>query len=159
MKRRTAAAPLLLALVAGALVAPAGSSASSSCTPGVTKIGGKPAHAFCGPAKAVAMVGTKKYSFTGGVCQRAGVVFSVNIGTVLVNPVANAKPGTVPYFGLTVVPAQTGVHIGQTLGWITGGKRFSVLGNRIKLTKGLKGGSFSGKSLPGGAKVTGTFTC
>ncbi|MEO9177296.1 MAG: hypothetical protein ABI317_17415 [Gaiellales bacterium] len=159
MKRRTAAAPLLLALVAAALVAPAGSSAASSCTAGVTKVGGKPAHAFCGPAKAVAQVGTKRYSFTGGVCQRSGAVFSVNIGTVVINPVANAKPGSTPYFGLTVVPPLVGVHVGQTLGWISGGKRFSVLGNRIKLTKGLKSGSFSGKSLPGGAKVTGTFTC
>jgi hypothetical protein len=159
MKRRTAAAPLLLALVAGALVAPAGSSASSSCTPGITKVDGKKAQAFCGPAKAVAMVGKKRFAFSGGVCQKSGVVFTVNIGTIVISAVANAKPGSAPYFGLTVTPATSGVHVGQTLSWISGGKRYGVVSDRIKLKGGLKSGSFTGTALPGGGKVTGTFSC
>jgi hypothetical protein len=159
MKRRTAAAPLLLALVAGALVAPAGSSASSACSPGITKVDGKKAQAFCGPAKAVAMVGTKRFAFSGGVCQKSGVVFSVNIGTIVINSVANAKPGSTPYFGLAVVPPTSGVHVGQTLSWISGGKRYAVVSDRIKLKSGLKSGTFTGTALPGGGKVTGTFSC
>jgi hypothetical protein len=159
MKRRTAAAPLLLALVAGALLAPTGSSASSACTSGLTKVGGKQARTFCGTAKAKATVGATKFTFTGGECARSGTFFTVNIGTIVINPVANAKPAKVPYFGLTVTPADSGAHLSQALSWVSGGKRYAVLANTVTLKKGLKAGTFSGKAIPGGAKVTGSFSC
>jgi hypothetical protein len=159
MKRRTAAAPLLLALVAGALVAPAGSSASSACTPGMSKVGGKPARTFCGTAKVVAKIGTKTFSFTGGECTKTATYFTLNIGTIVINPVANAKPGKLPYFGMTVTPGDSGVHLSQALSWVSSGKRYSVYANSVTLKTGLKKGSFNGHALPGGGKVTGTFTC
>jgi hypothetical protein len=159
MKTRTAAAPLLLALVAAALVAPTGSSASSACKSGTTKVGGKTARTFCGTAKAHATVGSKAFSFSGGECTKTGTYFTINIGTIVINPVANAKPASVPYFGMAVTPASSGVHLGQTLSWVSGGKRYGVMASTIKLKAGFKSGTFSGTALPGGAKVKGTFTC
>jgi hypothetical protein len=159
MTRRTLVAPLALALAAGALVAPATSGAASGCATGLTTIGGKKAHRFCGPAKATATVGAKTFRFTGGDCAATSLAFSVNIGTVVTDPVANAKPAKVPYFGLTVAPGVSGVHIGQAITWVSGGKRYSVFNNTATLAKGFKTGSFKGTLYPGGSKVSGTFSC
>jgi hypothetical protein len=159
MTKRTAIAPLLLALAAAALVAPSTSSAAgAACVPGKTTVAGKSATRFCGPAKATAKVGAKTFVFSGGVCQVSGVYFSVNIGTVVNNKLATAKPGPLPYFNIALTPASTGVHLTQGLTWIVGGKRYAPLANKITINEGLKSGSFSGKAI-GGAKVKGTFTC
>jgi hypothetical protein len=159
MNLRTLGTPLLLALAVGALVAPASSSARSACTSGSTKVDGKPARAFCGSAKAAVKLGTKRLTFTGGECSTSGAYFTLNIGTIVINNVANSKPGPLPYFGIVVTPADTGVHLQQVLSWVSGGKRTSVANNRIALKKGVKSGSFSGTSVPGGKKVSGTFSC
>jgi hypothetical protein len=160
MNRKLAtAAPLLLALTAAALLAPTGSSASSSaCVPGKTTVLGKPAMRYCGTAKAKATVGTTSFIFSGGQCSVNPVYFTVNIGVHLINKVANTKPGPVRYFGVTVTPANEGVHLKQALVWSSAGKDYEVLGNRITLNPGLKSGSFTGKAL-NGQKVKGTFTC
>jgi hypothetical protein len=164
MTKRTARllAPLVLALATAALAAPSSSSAASTtsaaCVPGKTTVGGKQATRFCGPAKATAKVGSKTFHFSGGVCQVAGLYFQVNIGTVVNNKLANAKPGPLPYFNIALTPATTGVHLTQGLTWIFGGKRYSPISNKITIDQGLKSGSFTGKSI-GGAKVKGTFTC
>lgn len=164
MTKRTALvlAPLVLALATTALAAPSSSSASSAtstaCVPGKTTVAGKPATRFCGPAKAIAKVGSKTFVFSGGVCQVSGVYFQVNIGTVVNNKLPTAKPGPLPYFNIALTPASTGVHLTQGLTWISGGKRYSPISNRITIDQGLKSGSFTGKAI-GGAKVKGTFTC
>jgi hypothetical protein len=155
----TIAAPLLLALTAAALVVPTTSSAASTaCVPGKTTVAGKSAMRFCGPAKAAATVGTKKFTFSGGQCAVAGTYFTVNIGTIVIHKTANSKPGPSSYFGVTVTPSNPGVHLRQVLSWNSGGKGYSVLSSHIKLADGLKSGSFTGTSL-NGQKVKGTFTC
>jgi hypothetical protein len=152
------AAPLLLALTAAALVVPTGSSASSAaCVPGKTRIGGKAAMRYCGPAKAKATVGAKSFAFSGGQCTVSGPYFTVNIGVHLINKVVTAKPGPSSYFGATITPSDAGVHLKQALLWASGGKEYDVLANRITLNPGRKSGYFSG--LSNGKKVKGTFIC
>jgi hypothetical protein len=152
-------APLLVALSAAVLVAPtAATAASAACVPGKTTVAGKSAMRFCGPAKAVAMVGAKRFTFSGGRCQKLSPYFTVNIGTLVVHPTATSSPGPTAYFGITLTPAETGVHLTQALSWTFGGKAYSVFANRITVNKGFRGGSFTGKSLSG-QKITGTFTC
>jgi hypothetical protein len=149
-------APLL---VLAALAAPTtASAASTTCVPGKTTVAGRSAMRFCGPAKAVAMVGAKRFRFSGGRCQTLSPYFTVNIGTLVVHRTATASPGPTAYFGITLTPASTGVHLTQALSWTFGGKAYSVLANRITVNKGFRGGSFTGKSLTG-QKITGTFTC
>ena len=153
------AAPLLLSLVAAALVAPATSGAAgTACVPGKTKVAGKDAMRFCGPAKASATVGAKTFTFSGGVCQLAGKYFTVNIGTLVIHKVAGAKPGPARYFGATIASSTPGVHLKQVLSWNSGGKGYAVVSNSVTLKQGLKSGTFSGKSLTG-QKVKGTFSC
>ncbi len=159
MNRKLAtAAPLLLVLTAAALVGPTASGASSAaCVPGKTTVAGKPAMRYCGTARAKAMVGTRSFTFSGGACTISGPYFTVNIGVHLINKVVTAKPGPGSYFGATVTPSDAGVHLSQALVWTSGGKDYSVLGNRITLNPGRTSGSFSGRS--NGQKVKGTFTC
>jgi hypothetical protein len=159
MQRTLATAvPLLLALTAAALGVPTGSTASSAaCVPGKTKVGGKAAMRYCGPARAKATVGTRSFSFSGGRCTVSGPYFTVDIGVHLIKTVATAKPGPSSYFGATITPSDAGVHLKQALLWTFGGKDYEVLANRITLNKGLKSGYFSGKS--NGQKVKGSFTC
>jgi hypothetical protein len=158
-RKLTTAAPLVLALLAAALVAPSTSGAAgTACVPGKTKVAGKDAMRFCGPAKASATVGKKTFSFSGGVCQVAGHYFTINIGTLVLHKVAAAKPGPATYFGVTVAGSDPGVHLKQVLAWNTGGTGYSVLNNSITLKKGLKSGTFSGHSI-NGQKVKGTFSC
>ena len=159
MRKSTVVAPLLLAFAAAALVAPSASSAGATeCVPGKTTVAGKPATRFCGPAHATAKVGAKKFVFTGGVCQTSGIYFTVNIGTVVNNKLATAKPGPLPYFNISLTPASTGTHLTQGLTWIVGGKRYAPIGNKITINQGFKSGYFSGRAV-GGAKITGTFIC
>jgi hypothetical protein len=153
------AGPLLVALGVAVMIAPAASSAAGSpCTPRKTTVAGKAAMRFCGPAKATVRMGTARFTFSGGSCATLGQYFTVNIGTHWITSVAGTKPGPSAYFGITLSPPQTGTHLRQPISWNSGGKGYSVLGSRITLSKGLKGGSFSGKAL-NGKKVTGVFTC
>jgi hypothetical protein len=155
----TTTVALLLALAAAALAVPTTSSAArAACVPGTTTVAGKKAMRFCGPAKATATVGTKRFAFSGGECSVAGTYFTVNIGTILIHRTAHGKPGPSPYFGVTVTPSGPGLHLGQVLSWASGGKGYSLLGTRITLASGLKSGSFTGRSLDG-KKARGTFTC
>jgi hypothetical protein len=160
MTKRTALAPLLLALVTAALVAPAASSAASSaCVAGATTVAGKKATRFCGPASAVAKVGAKTLRFSGGLCKKSGPYFTINIGTTRVTSTANTQPGPLPYFGATVFPAESGTYRKQVLTWTIGGKRSSLLGDLVTLKPGLKSGTFSGYVIGSSTKVTGTFSC
>jgi hypothetical protein len=154
------AAPLLVtALSAAALVAPATSgAAAAACVPGKTTVGGKSALRFCGTAKASAKLGAKTFRFAGGTCATSGPYFTINIGTLITNTVAGAKPGPATYFGVTLTPPSKGTHVKQALSWTSGGKSYPVLQNQITLKAGLKSGTFTGKSLAG-AKVTGSFSC
>jgi hypothetical protein len=159
MRVRTLAAPLGLALATAAFVVPASSGAAASCTAGTKTIAGRPSHTFCGPARAAVVAGSKTFRFTGGACTRSTALFTVNIGTLAISKTANAKPGKLPYFGVVITPGDSGVHLSQAVSWISGGKRYSVLSNRVTLAASLKKGTFKGTLLPGGGKVEGTFNC
>ncbi len=155
----TLTAPLVLALTAAALIAPATSAAAgAACVPGKTTVAGKDAMRFCGPAKASVTVGKKAFTFSGGVCQIAGHYFTINIGTLVLHKVASSKPGPTTYFGVTVAGDTPGVHLKQVLAWNTGGTAYTVLHNSITLKLGLKSGTFSGHSIDG-RKIKGSFSC
>jgi hypothetical protein len=158
MRVRSLAAPLVLALAAAALAAPASSSAAS-CSAGNRTIDGRPSRTFCGPAKAAIVAGKKTFSFTDGQCTKTNALFAVNIGTLAISATANSKPGKLPYFGLVIAPGDSGVHLSQAVSWVSGGKRYSVLSNQVTLAASRKKGSFTGKLLPGGSTVKGTFSC
>jgi hypothetical protein len=158
-RKLTIAAPLALALLAAALVAPSTSGAAgSACVPGKTKVAGKDAMRFCGPAKASVTVGKKAFTFSGGVCQVAGHYFTLNIGTLVLHKVASSKPGPATYFGVTVAGSDPRVYLKQVLAWNTGGAGYTVLNNSITLKKGLQSGTFSGHSIDG-QKIKGHFSC
>ena len=101
-------AALLALCLAASTVAVAAPTASSrtSCTPGVTSVGGVQARVFCGPAKAKIHVNGKTLSFGGGDCERTSKYVSVNIGTVVLGQTTKKKPD---YFGLDVgqIPGST----------------------------------------------------
>jgi hypothetical protein len=159
IRKLSTAGPLLVALGAAVLIAPAASSAAGTpCTPKKTTIAGKAAMRFCGPAKATVKMGTARFTFSGGSCATLGQYFTVNIGTHWITSVAGTKPGPSAYFGITLSPPATGTHLKQPVSWNSGGKGYSVLRSKITLNKGLTSGSFSGKAL-NGSKVTGVFTC
>jgi hypothetical protein len=159
IRKLSLAGPLLVALGAAVLIAPAASRAAGTpCTPRKTTVAGKAAMRFCGPAKATVRMGTARFTFSGGSCATLGQYFTVNIGTHWITSVAGAKPGPSAYFGITLSPPATGTHLRQPVSWNSGGKGYSVLGSKVTLNKGLTSGSFSGKAL-NGKKVTGVFTC
>jgi hypothetical protein len=159
MTRRTLVAPLALALAAGALIAPASSGAASGCASGLTKVAGKKAMRYCGPATATAKVGGTTIRFSGGSCASSASALTVNIGTIAVSATPNVKPLGIASFGLTISPDITGVHLNQAIAWVKGGKRFSVFANHATVAASLEKGTFEGKLYPTGAKVTGTFAC
>ena len=84
---------LLAALVSAGI----GDTGSSGCVSGRTKVGGRKAERFCGPATSVIHAGKFWFRLREGSCAATTKFFTVNIGTAVVAP--NQK---VPYFGLTV---------------------------------------------------------
>ena len=139
---QTCALPILLEAVA-ALAASAlgiGSAHSAAlCTAGVTKVGGAPARAFCGPAKATVKIGGSSVSYRNGACSKSSFGWTINIGTVVIGNLKK-KP---EYFGITV-PAKAGAHSNSGPAIVHAGKSYAVLGN-VTLKAGLKSGTFSGK--------------
>jgi hypothetical protein len=149
-----------LALVAAALLAalaPAAQAAArTDCTAGVTTVKGVTYRTFCGPAKAQATVHTVDYRFdNGGECTRAGSTWTINIGTITLGT-GRPKYG---YFGITVFNAHAGANANPAVAWQLPGKRFAVLGATVRLARGLKRGTFTGRLLGSNVTVTGGFTC
>ncbi len=128
---------------------------------------------FCGPAKAIAKVGSKVYSFDGGSCIRTSKYFNLNLGTeVLSGPkqrysyfaiLVGAYPGALPG---TKAASKDGTYGGGlvTVLW-RGGKAYVLNGagdRKVKVTlkKGRTAGTFSGTTfLEPHVKVTGSFSC
>ena len=146
---------IAVAVAAIAAVAFGTSSAQSaaSCTAGVTKVGGAPARAFCGPATATVKIGGSSVTYKNGACSRSSFGFTINIGTVVIGT-AKKKP---EYFGITVA-ATPGAHANSGVAVVHANKRYAVLGT-VTLKPGLKSGTFSGKVFGSPAKLTGSFHC
>ncbi len=140
---------------------------ATACTPGHTKVEGKKAERFCGPATAALHMGKFWVRLSGGSCAGTSKFFTVNVGTAVVAP--NQK---IPYFGLTVgqfpnapktrKPAGSdGVyHLGVVVIRWHGGA-WDISGYvRIKLWGDRTGGSFAGRtSAYPHESISGTFKC
>ncbi len=111
----------------------------AAARPGMTKVGGKSARTVLRPGQGDRRRSARRRSASAAASARSPVrYFTINIGTIVINPVANAKPATVPYFGMAVTPASTGVHLGQA---ISLGLRRQALrrdGSTIELEEGLQ---------------------
>ena len=153
MKPTGVAVVALLIAVGLAANAPAGTR-SSSCTAGVSTVGGAKVRTFCGPAKATAKTAGMTFRFSGGRCEVTQGFFTVNIGSITLPP-AKAK---LMYLGIDVKPPRAGVHHNQIVSWQVPGKGYSILGATVTVSAGLKSGTFSGRVIGGGA-ATGSFSC
>lgn len=154
-------------LLAVSLPADAGRARSLGCTPGRTKVDGKRATRFCGPATAAIHAGKHWFRLNGGSCAGTSLFFTVNIGTAVVAP--NQK---IPYFGLTVgkypgapksrKPAGgDGVYHKGVLVVRWHGGAWDIDGwIRVTLWNDRSGGKFAGRTTayPHG-RVSGTFRC
>ena len=144
-----AAAIVALALTASAV----GSSQAAACVAGVKKINGVSARTFCGPAKATVRMNGKTIAYKGGQCSKSSFGWSINIGTVVLGPLAK-KP---EFFGITA-RAKAGPQTDGAVAIVHLGKDVSVLGT-VTLKPGLKSGTFSGKVFGDPTRITGSFTC
>ena len=147
------------------------SGATTSCTAGMTTVGGHSARVFCGPARATVHVAGRTIHFAGGSCQRTAKALTLQIGTV----VLGAKSQKIPYFGVEIgkyLGASPGNPVAAKDGTYTGG--LVVVRNRagawdlngydksVKVT--LQGnrshGTFTGKTyFSPHTRVSGSFTC
>jgi hypothetical protein len=147
-------AAVLGAAAAAALAAPFQASAAG-CTPGTRTIGGAPARVFCGSAHATVQLGARKLTFSGGSCERLGSSFALNIGTL-----SFATASKLPYLGISLTGARAGRQTRPTVSFNAAGKRSSlqITTGLVTLAKGLKSGTFAGRTLAG-ATVKGSFSC
>jgi hypothetical protein len=110
--------------------------------------------AFCGPARATVKAAGKTFTFANGTCTLSGGYFNVNLGSITLPP---AKP-RFTYLGIDVKPPHAGTYSNQIVSWQEPGRGYSVVGGTVTVNAGLKGGSFSGQLLTGGA-ASGVFSC
>jgi hypothetical protein len=150
---------LLVALAIAAAFTVAASAfaspAHTSCTPGMTKVGGTPARTFCGPAKATVHIGGTTVQLKGGQCETTSAGWSINIGTVVLGVTSKAKP---EYFGISG-KAKAGTQSNAAVAITHAGKGYAVTGNKVTLKPGLKSGTFSGTAFGESSPITGSFTC
>ena len=146
-----------------------GGNAQASLSPAVTHaacvstktIGGQVAKVFCGPATATVRIGGKTLRFEHGFCQVAGGAFAVNIGTLVV-----LKPTqSLSYLGIVLTRGTGGgTWHAIALAFRSGGKSYAGAKIRIRISSGLKSGTFSGIGATnplgtGGAPFAGSFSC
>jgi len=162
----------LVAVTSAMALTGVSSGSTSSCTPGMTTVGGHSARKFCGPAKATVHVGKKTIKFAGGSCERTGNALTLQIGTVVLATTKNQK---IPYFAVDIgkyLGANPGTPAARRDGTYTGGLvvvrtaagawDLNGFDKSVKVT--LKGnrthGTFTGKTyFSPHTRVTGTFTC
>ena len=148
---------LVLATAASVATLAGATSSRATCAAGISKIGGFPAHTFCGPAKATVRVAGKSISFSGGMCAISQGFWTVNIGTIELGQPHKTKS----YFGLALLkPSHAdGSYSGVGFAFNVPGKSWGVSGAKLTLRNGGKAASFSGKLTLGTTRVTGTVTC
>lgn len=149
--------PLAIAAAAGtaaALVAAAQAPARPQCTAGPRTAGGVTFRTFCGSAHATVRLGGRTLVFRGGSCDRGA--FTINIGTITLPP---AKP-RYRYFGITVFTNRDGVFKDQAVTWqLANGQRNSLFHATVRLAGGRTRGTFTGSTLVGNVKGSGSFHC
>jgi hypothetical protein len=147
--------PLVVTVVAVlAVLAGTQASARSSCTAGVRSAGGVTYRTFCGSARAVVHLGRRTYVFTGGSCDRGA--FTINIGTITLPP---GRP-KYRYFGITVFTNRDGTFKDQAVTWqLPNGRRNSLFHATVVLAGGRSHGTFSGSTLAGNVRGSGSFHC
>jgi hypothetical protein len=146
----------LVVTVAALLAVLAGTQASArpSCTPSVRTRGGVTYRTFCGPARAVVHLGGRTYVFTGGSCDKGA--FTINIGTITLPP----RRPRYRYFGITVFTNRDGTFADQAVTWqLPNGRRNSLFHATVVLAGGRSRGTFSGSTLVGNVKGSGSFHC
>jgi hypothetical protein len=126
---------------------------ATTCVPGVKTINGVSARTFCGPAKATVRVNGKTISYAGGACSTSIGLFTVNIGTVVLGTLKNARE----YVGVTA-KAKAGTQSRQTIAVVHAGKSQGIIGT-VTLKAGLKQGTFAGKAFGSTEMISGSFTC
>jgi hypothetical protein len=150
-----------------ALSATAATQRTAGCTPGPTKVNGKEAMVFCGPAKATVQVSGKRFTITSGTCLKTSKYVNINIGTNFID-----SKLTQAFFGLVVgqyPSANKGTKLASKDGTYTGGlvavswkgKEYSADTNvTITLKKNRSAGTFSGVGhFTPTLKVSGSFSC
>jgi hypothetical protein len=161
---RRASIALLCATLAFAAGLSTAAEGKKKCKPGVhTFSGSTKARTFCGPARATAVVGAKKFAFKGGACDKTKKYVTVNIGTVVLGSTSKPRP---EYFGITVgqtpgggKPApKDGTYDDAVVTFVHKHKGYPVGNASVTLKNGRTRGTFTGE-LPGGGAVTGTFRC
>lgn len=153
--RRIATLSIVVGVFAS-LAVTAQAPARADCTTGVRTAGGVTYRTFCGHARATVHLPGKTYRFTGGSCDSTSSAFTINIGTITLPP---GKP-KYRYFGVTVFTRRDGTFANQAVSWqLPDGSHGSLFHATIKLTGGRKKGTFSGTTLAGGVKGSGTFSC
>lgn len=154
-------------LLAVSLSADAGRARSLSCVPGSTRVDGKKATRFCGPATVAVHAGNFWFRVTGGECAATTKFFTVNIGTAV-----QAPNQAVPYFGLTIgqypgapktrkpTPGDGTYHVGVLVVRWHGGAWDINPWVKVTLWRDRTGGKFVGRtsSYPHHS-VYGTFKC
>jgi hypothetical protein len=145
---------LVVAAAGVALAFGTQASARESCTPSVRTVSGVTYRTFCGPARAVVRLGGRTLVFRGGSCDRGA--FTINIGTITLPP---GKP-KYRYFGITVFTNRDGVFEDQAVTWqLPNGRRNSLFHATVKLAGGRTRGTFTGSTLVGNVKGSGSFHC
>ena len=147
-------AAAVAATAAAALVLGAQASARESCTAGARTSGKVVYRTFCGPARATVHLGAKTLRFSGGSCDRGA--FTINIGTITLPP---GKP-KYRYFGITVFTNRDGRFADQAVTWqLPTGERNSLFHATVVLAGGRSHGTFTGSTLIGHVKGSGSFHC
>ena len=155
--RRALVVAVLLALCAVA-TAGAVTNAATACKAGVHTVGKVTYRVYCGPASATVKTAGKTHTFRNGSCLRAGItrVFTMSIGRLTMS---KDKP-KYSYFGVTVPSANhDGTFRRVVVTWAIGGKRYSLINAKLRLTNKQTRGSFSGRAAGKGGTVTGSFRC
>src|SRR5262245_6405909 len=127
----------------------------STCTAGMTTVGGNSARVFCGPAKATVQVAGKTIHYSGGSCERTGKYLALQIGTVVLGVKKNQK---IPYFSVLI-----GKYPGAFAGNSAAGKDGTYTGGLVSVrgpagTWDLNGYDKSVKVTLKGNRSRGTFT-
>ncbi len=153
---------VLLGLVGWSGAAAQSPSAADACKAGFHTAGGKLFRTYCGPASATVHVAGRTIAFRGGLCAFEGA-FKVSIGTLLI-----ASTGAVPsYFVLTVQAyadgtyrnGQNGGTVRVVVAYSSAGKPYGTYQDVVTLRGNMKRGTFSGRLLDNGERLTGSFSC
>ena len=146
------------AVLAAAGAQAVASAGTTGCTAGVNAAGGATVRTFCGPARAAVKIGGKTLHFTNGECEKVSGSYSVNIGSITL-PAAKPK---YMYFGFTTTKKQGGTYkiYGDVgLGWQTPGKNYGLGTGSVTISSSMKSGTFSGTTILGAQKASGSWTC